>query len=158
MGCQATGTDLPQLSHKRSSALSNAQPSVGLATAQPSIQANGPPGLKAVLLPHMATLAALAECQTAVDNLQTDGKHRAVEIGKPYLDKKQHQSAFPITDFPEVEALIRAAHAGFGHAEPQWDRINVIIRSYRKGGTLTPHVDRPDVFGKDVYTCVLAKT
>ena len=127
MGCQATETDPPKLSHKRSSALSNVN-------TTPSIQANRPPGLKAVLLPHMATRAALAECQTAVDRLQTDGKHRAVGIGKPHLDRNQNQSDFPFTDSPEAEALIRAAHAGFGHAEPQWDRINAIIRPYRKGG------------------------
>ena len=104
--------------------------------------------------------AALVECQTAVDTLRKPGKHRAVEIGKPYLDSNQDHSVSSITDFPGVEALIRAAHVRFGHAEPLWDIIiiNVIIRSYHKGGALTPHIDRPDVFGKDVYTCVLENT
>ena len=57
-----------------------------------------------------------------------------------------------------METLIRQAHAGFEQAEPPWDRINVFVRSYRKNGKLTPHVDRPDVFGEDVYTCILQNT
>ena len=95
MGCQATGRDLPQLSHLRSAMQSNAQPPEGAATAQPCIQAIGPPGLKAIQLPHKTTLAAVAECKSAVDRLQTNRKHRAVELGKPYLEKKQNQTASP---------------------------------------------------------------
>ena len=109
-------------------------------------------------MPERAADCAKIECEAALNASQSNGKHRAIEVGKPYFDKGTNQPAHSITDFPEVEALIRAAHAGFGHAEPQWDRINIIIRSYRKGGRLTPHVDRPDLFGKDVYTCVLTNT
>ena len=89
VGSQATGSDLPQLSHQRSATLSHAQPPEGTAAAQPSIQANGPPGLKAIQLPHMATIAALAECHTTIDSFQTNGRHRAVEIGKPYLERNR---------------------------------------------------------------------
>ena len=71
-----------------------------------------------------------------------------MELGKLYLDRNNDQPAFPITDFPAVQTMIRTAHAGFGQAEPPWNRINVIIRSDRKGGSLTPHVDRPDIFGR----------
>lgn len=115
-------------------------------------------GLKAIKLPRGVTSAATAEVIKAIDRVQLTGKHRAIEIGKPYLDRHHDQTAFSITDFPEIEALIRTAHAGFEQAEPPWDRINVIGRSYQKGGTRTPHVDRPDVFGEDVYTCILLNT
>ena len=89
---------------------------------------------------------------------QTSKARRAIGIGKPCLDKHANQTALSITDFPEVENLIRFAHAGFGLAEPPWDRIDIIIRSHYKGGALTPHVDRPDVFGDEVYTCILQST
>ena len=84
-------------------------------------------------LPHLTTLAALEECQSAVDTLRKPGKHRAVEIGKPYLDSNQDQSVSSITDFPGVEKLIRAAHADFGHAEPLWDSINASLGPTTKG-------------------------
>ena len=83
--------------------------------------------------------------------------HKTIEIGSAFYNKK-YPSTFPISDFPEVEELISKAHSAFNHAEPSWERINIIVRSYSVGGMLKAHVDRPDLFGEDVYTCVLANT
>ena len=157
MGSQATGSHTPQSRPQPLTATDNENPNEA-PTAQPSIQANGPPGLKAIRISGKTANTARTECEAALSAHQSEGKHRAIEVGKPYFDQRANHPAHSISDFPEVESLIRTAHAGFGHAEPPWDRINIIIRSYRKGGRLTPHIDRPDLFGEDVYTCVLANT
>ena len=49
-------------------------------------------------------------------------------------------------------------HAAFDHAEPQWEKLNVIVRAYAQRGKLDPHVDRPDLFEEDVCGCILENT
>jgi hypothetical protein len=106
--------------------------------------------MKAILIPASITQAALRA--TSAHMPAGPKPHKAIEIGRAFYDKKHSDNPLPIDDFPDVERLIRKAHCDFDHAEPPWDRINIIVRSYSKGAKLTPHVDRPDLFGEDVYT------
>ena len=45
-----------------------------------------------------------------------------------------------------------------GYPAPEWDRINIIYREYRKGGKLKPHLDRVNIFDEKIFNCVLENT
>ena len=73
--------------------------------------------------------------------------------------KHNHRGKMPTVWLPKaVKELITTVQAQLGYPAPEWDRINIIYREYRKRGKLKPHLDRVNIFDEKIFNCVLENT
>lgn len=109
-------------------------------------------------------------CRLALEAINGTECHSVKEMGNTFYEGQratrgsgiefQHQNPKTATVWlPQpVRELIATAQAQLGYSAPQWDRINIIDREYRRGGRLKPHLDRVHIFDEKIFNCVLENT
>ena len=109
---------------------------------------------------HRIQGAPLQLCSRALEELRThlpedNSKHQVLEIGIAFYKKASQPLC--LHDVPHCEALIKATHRELAHPPPDCAALNAIVRVYRKGGDITPHVDR-EMFTDTIFGCCLHQT